>query len=74
MQKGIESILENLNLTTENPGTSIGSKWLSENSDFIASYSPVDGKLIGKVKQTSAKEFETVVSTAEKAFKIWRKV
>ena len=74
MQKGIESILENLNLTTENPGTSIGSKWLSENSDFIASYSPVDGKLIGKVKQTSAKEFETVVPTAEKAFKIWRKV
>ena len=49
---GIESALEKLGVNEINKGTSTGSNWFSE-EDMISSYSPVDGKLIGKVTTTS---------------------
>lgn len=68
---GIEEALEQLGIKENNLGTSTGNDWFS-NGNEIASYSPVDGKLIGKVTTTSKQDFEKVMETATKAFKSWR--
>ena len=70
---GIESALEKLGVNEINKGTSTGSNWFSE-EDMISSYSPVDGKLIGKVTTTSRDDYDRVIDTAQAAFKEWRKV
>jgi aldehyde dehydrogenase (NAD+) len=41
---------------------------------MISSYSPVDGKLIGKVTTTSREDYDLVIDTAQAAYKEWRKV
>ena len=41
---------------------------------MISSYSPVDGKLIGKVTTTSREDYDRVIDTAQAAYKEWRKV
>ena len=51
MDFGIEQALEQLGLKEMNAGTSTGSDNFA-NGEVIASYSPVDGSLIGKVKTT----------------------
>ena len=70
---GIESALEKLGVNQLNKGTSTGRNWFSE-GDMISSYSPVDGKLIGKVTTTSREDYDRVIDTAQAAFKEWRKV
>ena len=70
---GIESALEKLGVNEINKGTSTGSNWFSE-GDMISSYSPVDGKLIGKVTTTSREDYDRVIDTAQTAYKEWRKV
>ncbi|RZP18508.1 MAG: aldehyde dehydrogenase family protein [Flavobacteriales bacterium] len=70
---GIESALEKLGVNQINKGTSTGSNWFSE-GDMISSYSPVDGKLIGKVTTTSREDYDRVIDTAQAAYKEWRKV
>ncbi len=70
---GIESALEKLGVNEINKGTSTGSNCFSE-GDMISSYSPVDGKLIGKVTTTSREDYDRVIDTAQAAFKEWRKV
>lgn len=70
---GIQDALNQLGVKTINNGTSTGSSWFS-NGTLIESYSPVDGKLIGKVKSTTQKDYEAVIKTATSAFKTWRTV
>ena len=70
---GIESALEKLGVNQINKGTSTGSNWFSE-GDMISSFSPVDGKLIGKVTTTSREDYDRVIDTAQAAYKEWRKV
>lgn len=65
---GIDKALEALGLQEINEGTSTGSVNFS-NGELIASYSPVDGKLIGKVKATTREDYEKVMETAAAAFK-----
>jgi len=67
----IQKILKDLNIKSINYGTSTGSNFFGNGTE-IASYSPVDGKLIGKVTSTTKSDYETVVETAQKAFKEWR--
>ena len=55
---GIQEALEKLCGKEINEGSSTGSQWFS-NGDIIESYSPVDGKLIGKVKTTTKKITKT---------------
>lgn len=64
--------LKKLGLKKTNIGTSTGSNWSDAKGKWISSYSPVDGALIGKVKNTSAAAYEEVMQTAEKGFKEWR--
>ena len=67
----ITEALKALEIESQNSGTSTGSKWMNEGSTF-ESVSPVDGAPIASVTQTTAKEYEQVVQTAQEAFKTWR--
>lgn len=67
----IQHELKKLGVKEINDGTSTGSQWFS-NGEIIESYSPVDGKLIGKVKTTTQEDYEKVITTAQDAFKVWR--
>ncbi len=70
---GIRKALEVLGIKEENYGTSTGSEWFGS-GEYIESVSPVDGKLIGKVKTTTAEDYERMIETAQKAFLEWRTV
>ncbi len=70
---GIEKALQQLGVQELNEGTSTGSNWFSS-GEAIASHSPVDGSLIGKVKTTTREDYEKVMTTAQDAFKFWRKM
>ncbi|MBI1767294.1 MAG: aldehyde dehydrogenase family protein [Bacteroidetes bacterium] len=71
---GIAEALQALNVKKSNPGTSTGLKWIKSSGSYIDSYSPVDGKLIGRVQSSDEKSFEKTVAQARKAFVEWRKV
>jgi aldehyde dehydrogenase (NAD+) len=73
-QFGIQESLKRLGIQSENLGVSTGSKWIDSEAPFIASFSPVDGKEIAKVKLASKETFEHVMDLAQKAFLHWRAV
>ena len=68
-----KDFLQQLGLEVHNAGTSTGSK-ATNSGDYIASYSPVDGALVGHVSQTTREEYEQVVTTAQAAFLAWRNI
>ena len=70
---GIKEALQKLGVQDINEGTSTGAIHFS-NGALIASYSPVDGKLIGKVKATTREDYEKVLETATAAFQTFREV
>lgn len=69
---GIKEALSALGLTDVNNGTSTGSNWSGGNGELIESWSPVDGKLIGKVSVTTGEEYDHVITTAQAAYKSWK--
>lgn len=69
----MESELLQLGLKSSNLGTSTGKKFFASGEE-LASYSPVDGSLIAKVRMTTTEDYETVMKTALEAFKHWRLV
>ncbi|MCM4150507.1 aldehyde dehydrogenase family protein [Arenibacter sp. N53] len=68
---GIQEALDRLGIKSLNNGTSTGSNNFSSGEE-LASYSPVDGALIGKVRTTTKEDYEKVMDAATSAFKIWR--
>ena len=70
---GIQKALVQLGLKEINEGTSTGSNNFSS-GDVLESYSPVDGKLIGRVKCSTVEDYERVMTAATAAFKSWRTV
>ncbi|HHM21813.1 MAG TPA: aldehyde dehydrogenase family protein [Bacteroidetes bacterium] len=68
-----KDFLKKLGLQEKNPGTSTGLNDSTSNK-WIDSRSPVDGKYIGSVSQTTKSEYNRVIKTAREAFKIWREV
>lgn len=68
---GMNEALASLGLQEINEGTSTGSINFS-NGEIIESYSPVDGKLIGKVKTSTKEDYEKVMEAATSAFSTWR--
>ena len=70
---GIEKALKQLGVKEINEGTSTGSNWFSH-GELIESYSPVDGRLIAKVKTTTKEDYEAMMNMAQEAFKSWRLV
>jgi len=69
----MQSTLKALGLKDINEGCSTGKKWFSE-GEALESYSPVDGKLIAKVKTATQQDYKKVISTALEAFAIWRNI
>ena len=65
--------LGTLQLRSHNSGTSTGSRW-QDNATVppIECRSPVDGRAIGTVSVTGEAGYETVIQTAEAAFRTWR--
>lgn len=69
----IENELNELGISSENLGTSTGNTWFGKGEE-LSSYSPVDGKLIGKVKSSTKDDYEEVIKKAQVAFKEWRMI
>ena len=61
------SFLQQLGLQADNAGTFTGLE-SSDSGNYIESYSPVDGALIGRVSVTTNEEYEAVVNKAAAAF------
>ncbi len=68
----MQDILNALRLAGTNHGISTGLATWAGQGEEIASYSPVDGKLIGKVQSANRQDYDTVVGQAQEAFKTWR--
>ena len=64
--------LKKLCIQAENIGVSTGNKWLAGSQEKIQSSSPVDGKQIASVTVCDKKNYESVISVAQKAFVEWR--
>jgi len=71
---GIKEALQTLGIKNTNSGVSTGVKWLKSSGPVLESYSPVDGKLIGKVVSGDETTFAKVIEQSQKAFKEWRLV
>ncbi len=64
--------LHHLQLQEQNIGASTGTEWINCLEADIRSLSPVDGKLIGKVRTTNGETYNQIVSTAKNAFDVWK--
>jgi len=63
--------LGRLGIKEENSGAYCG-KWIETSGKVLDVTSPVDGSVIAKVRQATAAEYETIVSTAHEGFQQWR--
>ncbi len=70
---GIEKSLSKLGISAENKGVSSGGDYFAS-GDLLESYSPTDGKLIGKVITGNSSDYERAVATAKEAFLEFRRV
>jgi aldehyde dehydrogenase (NAD+) len=66
-------ILQKLHLSEINSGAGTGT-WFDCEGEVLESFSPVDGRLIGKVRQATGRDYDRVAAEASKAFLEWRKV
>ncbi|MFQ5486454.1 MAG: aldehyde dehydrogenase family protein, partial [Desulfobacterales bacterium] len=69
----MESILRKLDLREEEYGAGIGSPMKCE-GPLLTSFSPVNGKPIGKIRCASLNDYETVINSATQAFVEWKRV
>ncbi len=69
-----KKFLRQLGLRTHNPGTWTGLNEVKGSARSLASYSPVDGTLIGRVTITILEQYEQVIASAQEAFRYWREV
>jgi len=65
--------LKELGIEKVNQGTITGqNRYGDVKKDTITSFTPIDGKEIGKVTVSTREEYDQVIYTAHKAFKTWR--
>ena len=70
----MDGVLKNLGINEINAGGFNGT-WISDDKGgLLESISPIDGKVIAKVRQVSEAGYEKVIVKAQEAFKIWRMV
>ncbi|WP_316798814.1 aldehyde dehydrogenase family protein [Pedobacter frigidisoli] len=75
MNTDIQSILNELGIEINNAAFSTGKVWGGNlNTESLASFSPVDGKLIATAKVASPGDYETIVEKAKTAFAQWKTV
>jgi aldehyde dehydrogenase (NAD+) len=66
----MQSILNKLGISDDNPGAFAG-EWRGGGGD-IEKISPIDGKLLARVRSASAEDYEWAVGRAHEAFLKWR--
>jgi aldehyde dehydrogenase (NAD+) len=71
--KDMQDVLKALGIKEVNDGCSTGSNWFAS-GDVMESYSPVDGKLIAKVKTATKADYQKIINAASSAFKHWRTI
>lgn len=74
MAFNISDILSKLKIDINgiNPGISTGSTHWHGGGNVLDSYSPVDGKLIGKIVTANKDDYEKLIAKASEAFPTWR--
>ncbi len=70
----IAPVLAALGIKEHNNGASTGLEWTATTGKIIESYSPADGKLIGKIATATNEDYERTILKAQEAFKTWRMV
>ncbi len=70
----IKKELKKLEINLVNHGVCTGTVWKKTSGNFVESFSPSDGELIAGVHQANVEDYEDVIETAKKAFKVWRTV
>jgi len=71
---GVAEALHRLGIEKINSGVTTGTVWFDPKGDVTSSVSPIDGKEIAKVKNGTSEDYEKVISSAQAAFKVWRKL
>jgi len=67
--------LKELGIKAINDGTSTGQNFFaSAQAEMKEVYSPVDGKLIAKIKFSGEEDYNKVIKEAQEAFLVWRKM
>jgi aldehyde dehydrogenase (NAD+) len=69
----MENFLKSLGIKEVNEGCSTGLNWFSS-GEVIESHSPVDGKLIVKIKTATKADYNKVIGAASEAFLFWRAI
>lgn len=65
--------ISELNIKASNSGSSTGLFWFGDEGEIIESYSPTDGKLIGRIISTTKASYKEIVTRAQQAFGEWQK-
>ena len=66
--------LKQLRVEASNHGVSTGTQWIESSGEYFSSYSPVDGKMIGKVQSADKSSYEKLIKKSQDAFETWRMV
>ncbi len=66
----MQSVLQRLGIAEENPGAFDG-EWRG-GGEVIEKISPIDGKLLARVRAASGEDYERTITRAEEAFEKWR--
>ncbi|MFH1943123.1 MAG: aldehyde dehydrogenase family protein [bacterium] len=70
----MKDVLKNLGIEGMNAGGFHG-EWLADaKGDVLESVSPIDGKVIAKIRQVDDKDCNKVLEKARRAFEVWRMV
>jgi aldehyde dehydrogenase (NAD+) len=67
------SILDKLDLLGEQHGAATGT-FLPCRGEVLRSFSPIDGRELGRVRTAGRRETEEVLGRAEEAYRVWRSV
>jgi aldehyde dehydrogenase (NAD+) len=71
---GLADVLKQLGITDEHPGASTGTRWLKTSGEVLESFASADGTRIATIRQATAADYETIITTAQQAFPAWRKL
>jgi aldehyde dehydrogenase (NAD+) len=71
---GIQQVLRELGIQAENAAYSTGLQWGGAGQNLKLIHSPTDGRRIAAVAMATEADYDTVVRTAQEAFKTWRLV
>jgi len=69
----IPALLDRLGVKEVNPGAYCG-EWLETGGEILESVSPIDGKVIAKVRQADPADYKKVAEQARKAFNEWKMI